>query len=294
MKSLCRCLCLVCVSLAPLLAADPPAVPEPKPVPLWPDGAPGYDTAPTRREIPRITPYIVPSAKPHGAVLVLPGGGYGGRAPHEGAPIAQWLNTLGISAAVVDYRVQPYRHPYPLLDAQRALRWMRANGKAWNIDPTKVGILGFSAGGHLASTTLTHWDRGKPDATDPIDRESCRPDAVVLCYPVISFLQFTHGGSMRNLLGPTPSDELRRELSAETQITAETPPVYLWHTADDGGVPVENSLLLAMALRAKRIPFELYVPPKGAHGLGLAPNNPVVARWTLLCGDWLKGLGFAG
>jgi acetyl esterase/lipase len=262
-------------------------------LPLWPDPFPGQETV-TKGETPRITAYPAENTKPHGAIVVCPGGGYGGRAGHEGEPVALWLNKLGISAAVLSYRVRPYRHPYPLLDAQRGLRWMRHHAAAMNLDPAKVGILGFSAGGHLASTTITHFDAGKADAADPIERQSCRPDAAILCYPVISFIKFTHAGSMTNLLGPNPSEDLRAELSAEMQVRPDTPPTFLWHTADDGGVPVENSLNLALALRQRKIPFALHVFPQGRHGLGLADKDPIVGRWPLLAGEWLTKLGFAG
>ncbi len=261
------------------------------PQPLWPAGAPGRDTAEPRFE-PTLTPYLVAADRPRGTVVVCPGGGYGGRAPHEGEPIALMLNKFGISAAVCDYRVAPYRHPHPLLDAQRAIRTVRHHAKDWHVDPTRVAILGFSAGGHLASTAATHWDLGDPHATDPIDRLAGRPDAAILCYPVISFAEFGHTGSMHNLLGPNPDPALRENLSNEKQVNAKTPPTFLWHTADDGGVPVENSLLFASALRRAGVPFELHVYQHGAHGLGLAPGDPHVATWARLCGEWLMGLGF--
>jgi acetyl esterase/lipase len=156
-----------------------------------------------------------------------------------------------------------------------------------------VGILGFSAGGHLASTVGTHFGAGDPNAADPIDRQGSRPDAMILCYPVLTFEPpFRHEGSMYNLLGPNPPDDLRLSLSSETQVTAETPPTFLWHTADDAGVPVENSLLMAAALSAQHVPFELHVYPHGAHGLGLAPDDPHVGTWPTLCAQWLKGMGW--
>ena len=259
---------------------------------LWPGGAPcGAPGAPGPE--PTITPYVTGPRAPRGAVIVLPGGGYGGLADHEGEPVALWLNGAGISAFVLRYRVAPHRHPAPFMDAQRGIRWVRSNAARWSIDPRRIGILGFSAGGHLASTTGTHYDAGRPGHADPVERVSCRPDAMVLCYPVITFGEHGHQGSMLNLLGADPPQELQRSLSNETQVTADTPPAFLWHTADDGGVPVQNSLLMASALARNGVPFALHVFPHGAHGLGLAPGDPVVSAWTGLCVRWLASLGFA-
>jgi len=260
-------------------------------IPLWSGATPGLDTA-TPTHVPTIIPFPVERPEPAGAVVVCPGGGYSGRAPHEADPIARRLNDFGIAGFVCHYRVAPYRHPFPMLDAQRAVRWVRAHAAEYNVDPQKVGILGFSAGGHLASTVTTHYDVGDPNAADPVDRMSCRPDASILCYAVISFGRFRHTGSMVNLLGETPPEELRQSLSNETQVTPDTPPTFLWHTADDGGVPVQNSLLFADALACQRVPFELHVYQSGQHGLGLAPEKPHIATWSQLCGEWLNGLGF--
>jgi len=199
-----------------------------------------------------------------------------------------------VAAVVLDYRVSPYRHPIPLGDAQRAIRLVRSRAADWKIDPKRVGILGFSAGGHLAGSAATIFDAGKPDAADPIDRESCRPDAAVLCYAVLTFGEFRHNGSMVNLLGSdNPDAKLRESLSLETRVTRETPPTFLWHTSDDGAVPVENSLLFAAALHKNKVPFELHVFPHGQHGLGLATGVPEVGQWPSLCAAWLKGIGFA-
>ncbi|MCC7490878.1 MAG: alpha/beta hydrolase [Fimbriimonadaceae bacterium] len=266
-------------------------MPRGQAIPLWPAGAPGLDSASPAFN-PTITPYPLESPQPHGAVIVCPGGGYAGRAPHEGQPIAEMLNAQGVSSFVLDYRVAPYRHPWPLGDAQRALRWVRHHAGQWRIDPQRVGILGFSAGGHLAGSAATHWDEGQAEATDPIDRQPCRPNAAVLCYAVLSFEKFRHTGSMSNLLGPNPPDELRRSLSCELQVNAATPPTFLWHTAADPGVPVENSLMFASALSAHQVPFALHVYPRGRHGLGLAPDEPYVATWATLCGQWLAELGW--
>lgn len=278
-------------------AAAPAATPPAAPVLLWPDGAPGAK-GDTPEDKPRITPFLAAGDGPHACIVVCPGGGYGGRAGHEGAPIAQWLNGFGVSAVVLDYRVRPYRHPVPLGDAQRAIRTVRSRAAEWRIDPKRVGILGFSAGGHLAASAATLSDDGDPAAADPIDRFSSRPDAAVLCYPVISLGDFRHDGSMRNLLGPEPDPALREKLSLEKSVSGRNPPTFLWHTSDDGGVPVENSLLFAAALRKHKIPFALHVFPHGPHGVGLADGPrgdkaPLARQWPALCEAWLKDLGFA-
>jgi len=246
------------------------------------------------KDVPHLVPYLLPpeGKRPRAAVIVLPGGGYARHAAHEGEPVARWLNTLGISSFVLVYRVAPYRHPYPLLDAQRAVRLVRRRAAEWGIDPGRVGVLGFSAGGHLASTLGTHFDSGDAGAEDPVEREPCRPDLLILGYPVITLLEKTHAGSLHNLLGESPDPELRRALSNELQVTAETPPTFLWHTADDKGVPVENSLLFASALAQHGVPFALHVYPSGKHGLGLAQDHPEVHSWVRACAEWLSHRGF--
>lgn len=262
------------------------------PVPLWEGDVPGLQRGDAP---PYLEPYALlePTGAPKGAIVVCPGGGYARRAEHEGRPVAQWLNSLGLHAFVLHYRVAPYRHPYPLLDAQRAVRLVRARAAEWAIDPDRIGVLGFSAGGHLAATLATHWDRGDGAASDPVERQSCRPDLAILCYPVISFAApYRHLGSVKNLLGEAPSEALLHELSNETQVNSETPPAFLWHTADDGGVSVEHSLAFAQALSRHRVPFALHVFPHGRHGLGLAPDDPEVGRWTQLCAAWLRQRGF--
>jgi acetyl esterase/lipase len=263
--------------------------------PLWPDPAtqPG---GPHPDGLPTITPYLPPAPHaPVGAVVVCPGGGYSRRAPHEGEPVARWLVSLGLAAFVLDYRVAPARHPLPLGDVQRGVRTVRASARHWGVDPRRVAVLGFSAGGHLAATIATHFDAGDPAAQDAVERVGCRPDAAILCYPVITFgEQHSHAGSMRNLLGEDPSQELRRHLSNELQVSPQTPPTFLWHTAEDAAVPVENSLLFAAALAHHGVPFELHVFPRGRHGLGLAGDLPAVGAWTGLCRVWLDGLGFLG
>ena len=264
------------------------------PLVLWENGAPNA-VGKEPQDIPTITPFYAPKDKATGAaILVLPGGGYSRLSDvKEGSAVAEWLNSLGISAFVLKYRLGPrYNQPNQLLDAARALRMIRARAKEWNLDEKRLGILGFSAGGHLASTLATHFDAGKPDAADAIERVSSRPDLHILIYPVITMGDFTHAGSKRNLLGENPSAELIRLYSNELQVTSETPPAFLVHTTTDTAVPVENSLQYAAALRRAKVPFELHIYERGPHGFGLAPNDPVLASWAARCADWLGVQGF--
>lgn len=259
---------------------------------LWEENIPGFEVE-YEQKAPNITPYIIDTKKKHGAVIVCPGGGYYMKADHEGEPIALWLNTIGISAFVLDYRVYPYHHPYPMFDVLRAIRFVRFHAEKWNIDPDKIGILGFSAGGHLASTAGTHFDGGNLNAEDPIEKISSKPNAMILCYPVITFGDYRHDGSKVALIGENPTEELRDSLSNELKVTYDTPPTLLWHTANDDVVPVENSLFFAKALSSKRVPFELHVFPDGPHGVGLAQDNPVLGQWPKLCEKWLQELSFS-
>ncbi|TVY05509.1 alpha/beta hydrolase [Paenibacillus cremeus] len=258
---------------------------------LWPGGTPNA-LGNEAEDVPTLVPFLIPSETPTAVVVVCPGGGYARRAPHEGDPVAQWLNTLGISAVVLHYRVAPYRHPNPLMDAQRAIRTVRHHAAEWNIDPKRVGILGFSAGGHLASSASTHYDLGNAAAEDPIERESSRPDVQVLCYPVITFQSQFHSGSKANLLGEPADPALVELMSSENQVTEDTPPAFIWHTADDAAVPVANALVYASALSQNQVPFELHVYESGRHGLGLAEEHPQVRTWTDVCANWLKKQGF--
>jgi acetyl esterase/lipase len=227
-------------------------------------------------------------------MLVLPGGGYGGLAGHEGRGYAEWLAANGVTAYVLKYRLGSagYRHPVMLNDAARALRLIRSRARAEGLDPKRVGIIGSSAGGHLASTLLTHFDAGVPDAADAVERESSRPDLGILCYPVITMGPFTHPGSKKNLLGEKPDPELVRLLSNELQVTPQTPPCFLWHTVEDQAVPVENTLLFASALRRAGVPMDLHLYEKGRHGLGLPAPGREVPAWDVACLAWLRGRGF--
>ena len=263
----------------------------PSPIPLWPAGVVPGAHGLAEPDVPSLTPFLAPGGGPRAAVVICPGGAYAGLAPHEGAPVARWLRGLGIHAFVLRYRVTPYRHPHPLLDAQRALRTVRERAQQWGVDPSRVGILGFSAGGHLASTAGTHFDAGDPGAADTVERQGCRPDFMILCYPVISFIEFPHQGTMANLIGADPPEDLRALLSNERQVTRDTPPAFLWHTADDGGVSVRNSLSFASALSQHGVPFALHVYGHGRHGLGLAENDADVGSWPTRCGAWLAQRG---
>ena len=261
---------------------------------LWPNGAPGaLGTADEDR--PSLTIYLPDPAKAAGAgVVVCPGGGYGALAmDHEGRQVAEWLNGLGFAAFVLKYRLGPrYHHPVEMEDGQRAVRLVRFRASDYGISPDRIGIWGFSAGGHLASTVGTHFDLGKPGAADPIDRVSCRPDFMILAYPVISFTTpYVHQGSMRNLLGDNPSPELVRSLSNELQVTPQTPPTFLFHTDSDDGVPSENSVLFYLALRRNHVPAEMHIFERGPHGVGLAQKDPALSLWPTLLANWFRTRG---
>lgn len=289
---------LVCF-LTSLILARSSVAGEPVEMTLWPSDAPlsaGQETG----DQPRLQLYRVDSDKPSPAIVILPGGGYGHlAADHEGSQIAKFFNDNGVTAAVCFYRHRGqgnagkgYGHPVPMLDAQRAIRMVRANAKQWNVDPGKVGIIGFSAGGHLASTVSTHFDAGKSDAEDMIDRVSSRPDFAILGYPVISLGEaHTHKGSQRNLLGENPDPELLKSLSNEKAVTAQTPPTFLFHTAEDKGVPAENSLVYISALIRAGVPAELHLFETGRHGIGLGADQPGAKKWPELCVTWLRNRG---
>jgi acetyl esterase/lipase len=268
--------------------------------PLWAGGAPGAKGS-EDGDKPKLTIYLPPREKATGAAVVIcPGGGYGNLAmDHEGHQIAQWLNSFGVAGFILQYRHRNsgsgYGHPAPLQDAQRAVRTVRARANEWNVDPARIGILGFSAGGHLASSAGTHFQNRYCDARDSIDKVSCRPDFMVLIYPVISFTEsFTHKGSRRNLLGSNPEKELVENLSNERQVTAQTPPTFLVHGNDDKGVPAENSIFFYLALRKAKVPAEMHIYENGRHGFGLGKQFGAVSSWPLRCEDWMRGRGLLG
>lgn len=236
------------------------------------------------------------------AVVVCPGGGYSGRAVgHEGRDIAEWLNARGVAAFVLKYRtaneskIKPPLQPGPMLDVQRAVRTVRAKAADLKLDPKRVGVWGFSAGGHLASTAATHFDDGDPAAADPIARQGCRPDFAVLAYPVITMGASTHGGSKNNLLGPNPSPELVEFYSNEKQVTAKTPPTFLFHTVEDKAVPIANAKLFKAACEKHGVPVELAEYEKGGHGVGLGLKTGLpLADWSNKLEAWMKGRGLLG
>ncbi|MGF7048671.1 acetyl esterase/lipase [Paenibacillus sp. DS2015] len=238
---------------------------------------------------PYLTPYLIEGSS--SAMIICPGGGYQHLANHEGEPVAKWLNDHNISAFVLTYRIAPHHEPAPQMDARRAVRYVRRHADEYGIDRNKIGILGFSAGGHVAAMTGIVFESGDPESDDPVERESSRPDLMVLCYPVITMKDFGHRGSCEQLLGISPSEDKIIQYSAEMQVTADTPPTFIWHTADDGAVPVENSLQLALSLSHSNIPYALHIFPKGKHGLGLATDILDVSVWPSLCMTWLKNQG---
>lgn len=261
---------------------------------LWPGGAPGaVGQEPADR--PTLEFFLPAAEKRNGtAVVVCPGGGYGALAmDHEGKQIGEWFNSLGVAAFVLKYRLGPrYRHPAPLQDAQRAIRYVRAHAKELNVAADRIGIMGFSAGGHLSATAGTHFDNGDAQAADVLDRISSRPDFLILAYPVISFTEsYTHKGSRRNLLGDNPDSKLVENLSNDKQVTPQTPPTFLFHTDEDAGVPPENSVAFYLALRRAKVPAELHVYERGKHGVGLAQKDPILSTWSARLADWLKTRG---
>lgn len=266
----------------------------PRTIPLWPDGAPGAQGT-ADEDTPTLTLYPASgSDKVATGVVVCPGGGYVHLAmDHEGEKVAQWLNRLGISAFVLKYRLGPkYHFPVELWDAQRAIRYVRAHAAEFGIEPNRIGIWGFSAGGHLASTAGTHFDNGSGNASDPIEKQSSRPDFMILAYPVVTFFEpYAHLGSLHALLGDKPDPNLVRLLSNETQVTARTPPTFLFHTTEDQTVPVENSINFYLALRRAGVPAEMHIYQKGKHGVGLAPDDPVLRTWPNRLADWLRVQG---
>jgi len=269
-------------------------VAEPQTIPLWENGAPGA-LGNDDSDKPTLTIYLtLHPAGSRTAVIVFPGGGYGMLASnHEGRQVANWFNALGVTAFVVKYRLGPrYHHPIELGDAQRAIRVVRARAAEFGISPDRIGIMGFSAGGHLASTAGIHFDSGNASPADPIDRFSCRPDFMILAYPVISFTApYTHQGSATNLLGENADPKLRAELSSELHVTAQTPPTFLFSTDADTAVPPENTVAFYLALRKAGVPAEMHVFEKGPHGVGLDLDDPALGQWPTLLANWLRSRG---
>lgn len=268
------------------------ATSDPMVFPLWEDAMPGGLADPA--DAPELTVYLPPEdVRTGAAVVILPGGGYKMLATdHEGHDVARWLISHGIAGIMATYRRgEAYRHPVPLADAQRAIQTVRARAAAWDIDPDRVGILGFSAGGHLASTTGTLFSAALgPD--DAIAAQSARPDFMLLLYPVISMTtEHTHQGSKWHLLGGDPAPELVRRMSTELQVTPETPPTFLFHTNEDTAVPPENSVLFYQALRQAGVPAEMHIYEPGRHGLGLAPEHPTLHTWPDLAINWMRHRG---
>jgi acetyl esterase/lipase len=287
----CAFVLIVLMAASFSLAAPPPKVM------LWPKGAPGATGQEEGKDQPFIEVYTPKIWNAGTAVVVCPGGGYGGLAvDHEGTQVAQWWNSLGATAFVLHYRLGSagYHHPIELGDVQRAIRYVRANAKQYKINESRIGVMGFSAGGHLASSVSTHFDAGKPDDADPIERVSCRPDFSVLCYAVITMNDpFVHKGSRKNLLGDKENDpQLRDFMSSEKQVTAQTPPTFLFHTDADTGVPSENSVNYYLALRANKVPAELHIFRPGRHGVGLAPGDPWLQTWPNLLATWMRANGW--
>lgn len=288
---------LFCLLLCTAVWAQRPTTEQP----LWPNGAPLATGTDPVKDVPTLTPFWPAPEKATGASMVVcPGGGYGGLAGYEGKDYALFLAEHGVAGFVLKYRLGSagYRHPAMMYDVQRAIRTVRANSAAWGLNPKLIGVMGSSAGGHLASTAATHFDTGDPNAADPIDRAGCRPDLAVLCYAVISMGPNTHGGSRANLLGANPSPELITLLSNELQVTKDTPPCFVWHTFEDQAVRVENALAFVAALQANRVPFDLHVYQKGNHGVALGLHDytpakePQLHPWTRDLLVWLQVQGF--
>ncbi len=272
----------------------------PETILLWADGAPGA-MGNSQADKPTITFYRAKGANKTGtSVIIAPGGAYQGVATAtEGEPTASRLNAMGINVFMLRYRVSPYRHPVELGDAQRAIRMVRSRADEFGINPNRIGMMGFSAGGHLISTAGTHYDAGNPNSTDPIERASSRPDFMALIYPVISFQTNISGqsplaanaGTGRNLLGNNPDPNLIDELSNELKVTAQTPPTFLVHGTADTLVSVQHSVQFYLALLKAGVPAELHTFEKGGHGFGAGGNDPAIQIWPTLLENWLRGRG---
>ena len=308
-------LLVACVGDADAQAPSTPATATPNPpaaasrgafditpqvIPLWLGRAPGA-VGDSDADQPTLTVFRAARAGPRAAVIVAPGGAYSHLAmTYEGRDVATWLNSVGLTAFVLKYRLMPYHYPVELEDAQRAIRLVRSRASDFGVDPGRIGMMGFSAGGHLTATAGTHFDAGNPSAADQIDRASSRPDFLVLAYPVISFqpdvlgtsdVLRANGSSGRNLLGDNPDPQLLRDLSDELQVTPQTPPTFLYHTSPDATVPVASSVAFYLALRKAGVPAELHIFEKGHHGDGLNLGDPANGLWPSLLVNWLRGRG---
>lgn len=285
---------LVLVSMFLLTAAQAQtALQDTQTISLWPGPPPGAQGT-EDRDIPTLTAYL-PRGTGQGmtAVIICPGGSYTNLAMnHEGRQVANYLNSMGIVAFVLKYRLGPrYHHPIELGDARRAIRMLRSHAAEWHIAPDRIGIMGFSAGGHLASSASTHFDAGNAGAADE-DRANSRPDFAILGYPVISMIApWTHAGSSRNLLGDQPDPEVAKSLSGEMAVTAQTPPTFIFQTNADTTVPAENGIYYYLALRKAGVPAEIHVFENGAHGVGLAMDDPALSEWPKLLANWLRAKG---
>ena len=290
--------CFTALLLFASVSAAQPQAPLPikdgEVLPLWTGGAPGTQGT-ADADVPAITVFLPRTMTANTpAMIVCPGGGYSNLASnHEGRQVANYLNSLGMAAFVLRYRLGPrYHHPIELGDAQRAIRTVRSHAADWRVDPSRVGIMGFSAGGHLAMSASTHFDAGKRDAPDVIDRASSRPGVAILGYPVISLTEsWTHAGSKTALLGERPDAQLAASLSGEKSVTKDTPPTFLFQTNEDTTVPAENSVQYYLALRRAGVPAELHVFERGPHGVGLANSDPALAEWSKLLANWLRVRG---
>ncbi len=264
------------------------------PIPLWTTAAPN-SFGDADADIPKLLPYLpAPDRATDSAIIICQGGAYNHYGLREGEPVARWLNSLGISAFILKYRLGPkYHYPVQLQDVQRALRLIRFRASDFHLNPNHIGIIGFSAGGHLAALVSTHFDPGDPAAWDPIDRQSSRPDLTILVYPVITMLDaYTHNISRQELLGDNPDPDLEQETSNELHVTSDTPPCFLVHATDDHTAPVENSLMFAQALQSAGVPFELHIFDHGKHAFALGGDDPELSTWPKLAAQWLKTRSF--
>ena len=291
MKRTAICSVLVLCTAVSLLGSAVDAAEEEKHpvIILWPDRAP-LAQGKADADVPKLTVYLPKRVQCRAAVVVVPGGGYSMLASdHEGRQPAQWLNNLGVAAFVLQYRLGPkYHYPAQLLDIQRAVRYVRAEAATYHFAADRIGVWGFSAGGHLSSLAGTHFDAGDSTSADPVERVSSRPDFMILVYPVIDPLGNASEWSFKQLLGENPALDLVRSVSTDLQVTRETPPTFLILADDDDGVSPENSIRFYMALQHAGVPAEMHIYQSGGHGFGLAPLDPVLSSWTQRLADWLR------